>query len=249
MDEDLASKLVRVLAYWLSLLGRAITVSVKVWGSLFVANLVLNVIAYGVTRIRTAEAEFSGFFVPNLLTSLGITLLALVVIRVLVLAAEENHQIRIEANKLTWNDVEVSLEQLPPLSPHDFVIRVSNQKPFALGNARIEVLHVQVNKTPLGGGERILPYGLAAIEERSQLWEAVTIPAFSSRDFALFDTTGGGDSVGYVTPSNFGIAVLADQDHVIEIRPSAMVDGCPLPQKSLQLVASNSGRIFHAEFT
>ena len=116
--------------FWKPLIADTFNLSVRWWGAFFGFSLVVTMIALGITiyEIGIKGLDWSNFFPPNFLKASLIVVFVIFLYNFFINVGRHFGKHKSLADKLTWNDVEISDYEFPEESPFGVGLRVHSNK-------------------------------------------------------------------------------------------------------------------------
>lgn len=219
--------------------------SLKPWLVIFVVALIATVLAIFFTYLQEGGFVLADFFPPNFGWGLLGVLGVLFVYQTAAAISLELKDLRIRADKFTWNDIEISLYPFPLEHVFAYGLKIKNNKPFKLEKALVKITYLEADKESCYG--HIYPKNLAWVSERQYLWEGIDVdPDGGEQIAALFNTHEWEGRLVFFIPGPDGqpserksMGDLGDEERILiaDFELGCSIDGCLLPAKTITIRA------------
>lgn len=225
------------------------------WWLLFIASGASVILAIARAYFVEETVDIDSFFYPNFLWSMKWVTIFIFVYQVSATIAERLKFLRIRASKYELKDVDIDIHEFNIESPHEYAIKIKNNKPFALEHISVEVAHIQEGKEVQKLPSQV-PHTLPWINGKDYHWGNYLVSEQGSLDseryVALFSTINDKDfDFSYYIPvwestpndrKSFYSPNNTDSLVIIELQVKCKIEHHDVKPRTLKFSVKNIGK-------
>ena len=131
---------------WLPILKESFLLSIFWWitalGLVFLATVVSLIKTYQ----EVGRVDMNNFFPPNFGWGVLVVLIGVFIWWIIVETSSRMEELRIKADKFTWNDVSIKIPKFPENNPVAMCLQVVNNKVWKIENAIVEIENIKKDR-------------------------------------------------------------------------------------------------------